>query len=96
MLSKPLETFAALAQFLRIGASRRRLHRAIEASSFERLREQERRSGFKEKPETAETFFREGRSGQWRETLCAEQVQAVVRANAEMMQRFGYLPAESR
>jgi len=95
MLARPLATFTALTRFLQIEASRQRVRQAIEGASFDRLREQEQRSGFKEKPGTAKSFFREGRAGQWREVLSDEQVQTVIAANRDLMRRFGYLNSRS-
>jgi hypothetical protein len=65
---------------------------AIDRSSFERLREQEEKEGFRERPKKAERFFREGRTGQWKEVLTPAQIQRIVDAHGEQMQRFGYLP----
>ena len=92
MLERPQETFAALAKFLRLKLSPRELAAAIRASSFEKLREEEEKFGFVEKPETAERFFREGRAGQWREELSPEQVARICEAFAPQMARFGYGP----
>ena len=50
------------------------------------------KAGFRERPEDAERFFREGRAGQWKEVLTLAQVQRIVDAHGEQMQRFGYLP----
>jgi hypothetical protein len=36
--------------------------------------------------------FRDGRAGQWKEVLTPAQVQRIVDAHGEQMQRFGYLP----
>ncbi len=65
---------------------------AIRLSSFERLRKQEERLGFSERPEHTERFFREGRAGQWRGILSAAQVDRIVADHGEQMARFGYLP----
>ena len=69
-----------------------RLERAIERSSFKALREQEDQKGFKEKSPHAQKFFREGRSGQWRDVLTPPQVDKIVSLHKEQMQRFGYWP----
>lgn len=92
MLEKPRETFGRLATFLRLAPTRGEIEAAIDASSFDKLKEQEDEAGFREKPEKAERFFREGRAGQWREVLSAAQVEAVTSANREQMERFGYWP----
>jgi hypothetical protein len=63
---------------------------AIERSSFGRLRAQEEKEGFRERPKAAERFFREGRAGQWKEVLTAQQVARVASDHGEQMARFGY------
>jgi hypothetical protein len=92
MLEKPLETFGALARWLKQPATKAQLEAAIEASSFERLKAQEDEKGFKEKPKHAERFFREGRSGQWRDVLSEDQVRRIVADHRTQMARFGYVP----
>ncbi len=86
------KTFSATARFLGLSPPRERLKRAIKFSSFKALRQQEDRHGFGERSPHAEHFFRVGRSGQWRQALSPAQLDAVVAANAEQMERFGYLP----
>jgi hypothetical protein len=61
-------------------------------ASFGRLRSAEREQGFAERPETARTFFREGRVGQWRDRLTRDQVSRIVTAHTEMITKFNYLP----
>jgi hypothetical protein len=60
------------------------------------LKEQEAKEGFREKPDKAERFFREGKSGQWREKLSRRQVRQIVSVHHKQMQRFGYLTDELR
>ena len=92
MLAKAQKTFGALARHLLFRLSESELADAIDRSSFARLREQEEKAGFKGRPEEAERFFREGRTGQWKEVLTPQQIQRIVDAHGEQMQRFGYLP----
>ena len=94
MKADPERTFGKLARHLLMRPSRRQLLKAIELSSFNRLKAQEEDEGFFEKPKEAKRFFREGRSGQWRERLTAEQIGTIVEANRVQMERFGYVPAE--
>jgi hypothetical protein len=94
MQANPLRLFAALARFLRLAPSEAQLKAAIAKSSFAELSRQEAEHGFNERPATANTFFRDGRAGQWRDFLSAEQIEAVVAAHAPIMQRFGYLPPD--
>jgi hypothetical protein len=92
MLAEPRKTFGGLARHLLFKPSESELADAIDRSSFDRLREQEEKEGFRERPEKAERFFREGRTDQWKEVLTQKQVQRIVDAHHEQMQRFGYLP----
>ena len=92
MLSEPEKIFGALARHLLLNPTAEELNLAIKRSSFESLRDQEGESGFKEKPEHAERFFREGRSDQWKEVLTPQQVDAIIGAHGEQMKKFGYLP----
>jgi hypothetical protein len=92
MLNDPERTFGALARHLLLRPTAAQLSQAIDRSSFEKLRSQEEMVGFKEKPDHAERFFREGRAGQWRETLTPTQIDRIVRDHGEQMARFGYLP----
>jgi hypothetical protein len=92
MLSDPEKTFGRLADHLLLGPTRAQVSQAIERSSFDNLKSQEEKLGFKEKPEHAERFFREGRAGQWKEILTPKQIDRIVQDHGEQMQRFGYLP----
>jgi hypothetical protein len=92
MLANPQKSFAAVVKFLGIEAPRQRIEKAIRLSSFTVLKEQERRQGFRERPSAMESFFREGKAGQWKKTLTKEQIAAIVSAHREQMARFGYVP----
>jgi hypothetical protein len=92
MLSGPERTFGGLAAHLLLGPTPAQLALAIERSSFARLKGDEEKKGFVEKPDKAERFFREGRAGQWKEMLTPKQVDRIVKDHADQMKRFGYLP----
>ena len=92
MMEKPIKTFGALARFLGLNAPRGRLKKAIRFSSFNVLRKQEEARGFGERSPFSERFFAVGKTGQWRKRLSSEQIGAVVDANRQQMERFGYLP----
>lgn len=91
MLTDPKVTFGKLTRFLLMSPTADQLQRAIELSSFKRLQEQESQHGFREKPEKAEKFFREGRAGQWRDVLSRRQIRKIVQAHHKQMSRFDYL-----
>ena len=69
-----------------------RLKQAVERSEFSRLRRQEEENGFAEAPEKTRSgrFFREGRSGQWREGLTAVQARRLADLCAPAMTTLGY------
>ena len=92
MSSDPEKIFGALATHLLLRPTKAQLTEAIELSSFDRLREQEEKSGFTMKPKTAEKFFRKGQVGEWKDVLRKEQVKQIVTDHRSMMQRFGYIP----
>jgi hypothetical protein len=92
MVAEPTDTFGGLVRHLLIDATPGQVAEAIDRSSFEKLRAQEERDGFRERPEPADRFFREGRVGQWREILTPTQVDHIVRDHGSEMARFGYLP----
>jgi hypothetical protein len=90
MLEHPLEVFGELAGWLQLPSEPGRLRKAVELSSFDQLRQQEQAKGFKEKPKSAETFFREGKAGQWRQQLTRNQIRRIMTDHTEQMRRFGY------
>lgn len=92
MRADPERAFGALAEFLLLNPGNNELTRAIEASSFDKLRQMEEAAGFYEKPEAAERFFRKGKVDEWREALSEDQVARIVADHREQMERFGYLP----
>lgn len=92
MLGDPEATFGKLAEFLRIKRNRGKLRKAIELSSFERLKAQEEEKGFREKPKHSERFFRKGEADQWKDELTEAQIKAIVDTHREQMERFGYVP----
>lgn len=89
---KPRQSFRKVARFLGLNPPNARLDKAIRFSSFKVLRAQEAKHGFRERSSHSKQFFRSGKSGQWRTALSKPQVDAVVSAHREQMERFGYLP----
>ncbi len=92
MLKNPEKTFESLVSFLRVPLDKKKLHRAIEFSSFDALAAQEKEHGFLETPPNATgNFFRSGKMGAWRDVLNKDQVEFNIRAHGNMMRRVGYL-----
>lgn len=92
MLEKPKESFSTLVEFLQWDLDEDVLDRAIFNSSFDRLKAQETKHGFEEKPEQVDgTFFRSGRAGAWEDILSPEQVEKIEKACGPMMKELDYL-----
>jgi hypothetical protein len=92
MLADPVRSFTAVAKHLALTATARQIREAAELSSFGRLREQEARTGFAERPPNTERFFNTGKSGTWRERLTDDEVATIVTTHKAEMTRFGSLP----
>lgn len=90
MKKQPLTTFAAAACFASLPCDEVTIRRAIEFSDFRVLKQQEEAEGFTEIA-TEDRFFREGYVGNWRQHLTSNQVERLIVAHGEVMQRFGYL-----
>jgi len=92
MASKPALTFGAIARFLGINPKRDQLTRAVRFSSFKVLKAQEQKSGFVERTPVQKSFFRSGKSGNWRKQLTDRQIRRVLANHREQMKRFDYVP----
>jgi hypothetical protein len=92
MLAAPPATFRGLADHLLIDASDEEICRALDLSSFEKAKAQEKAKGYRERPLLSPAFFREGRAEQWRDVLSEGQVVRIVEAHREQMARFDYVP----
>jgi hypothetical protein len=93
LVEKPAKQFAKVAKLVGIGQDRARIERAARHSGFGMLSSLEKKHGFIEVSDKAPRFFRAGKMNQWREAMSREQVQRVIDAHREQMQRFGYVPA---
>lgn len=91
MLDAPEDSFGGVLQFIGQEIDPGRLHQALQFSSFDSLKRQELEKGFVEKAPSAESFFRQGRSGGWRQVLKDEQAAYLIEKHRDVMQRFGYL-----
>jgi hypothetical protein len=91
MAARPVETFAAAADFMGMTQDLATIRRVVEFSSFHELQRQERLHGFREAVTPQRSFFRKGKVGSWREVLTEAQVRRMIEDHREVMQRFGYL-----
>ena len=91
MLVSPVETFKSALDFLGMKYSEDEIRAAVEMSAFDKLKDQEKQFGFKEKPTKAESFFREGKAGGWTKRLSEEQRDRVIQDHERVMREWGYL-----
>lgn len=91
MLLKPTATFTAIAKHLRQSPTEDQIAEAIELSSFDKLKRQEEKGGFRERSERADRFFVSGKSGGWRDKLTSAQADQIAADHEAQMARFGYL-----
>ncbi len=92
-IDKPLQTFMRIGRFLGFRTAPADVEKAAQAVAFDKARQLEarhRQSGGKQRPGT---FFRQGRSGGWKNALDREQIERLVRVHGSVMQHFGYLDA---
>lgn len=94
MKQDPINTFGSIIQFLGLEYDYERLKKAIINSDFKLLQQMEQEKGFKEKPQNSKGFFREGKTGNYREHLNEEQIQELVAYHYDTMKEFGYLDAQ--
>jgi Sulfotransferase domain len=96
MVASPQRSFGSVVEFLKLSKNRERLKRAIRHSSFRVLAEQERRSGFVERPRHADRFFRRGGIGGYRDELTAEHIRTMIVHHRETMTTLRYLDAAGK
>lgn len=91
MKRDPLVTFTAAVRFMGLTYTENEIKQAIEASDFDKLKAEEQKNGFNEKPYKADYFFRKGEIGDWRNHLSEEQRDQMISDHEAVMSRFGYL-----
>lgn len=92
MLHNSLSTFKGILESIGLKATDKQIQVALELCSFERLKNQEKESAFLEKNPESDSFFRNGKSGGWKEELTPQQVQSITECHAEVMKTYDYLP----
>ncbi|MDR3598923.1 MAG: sulfotransferase domain-containing protein [Desulfosporosinus sp.] len=95
MKNKPLETFKKAVEFSGLLCDDEEIKKALELSGFERLKAQEEKAGFREKPTNMNSFFREGKTGGWRDHLSEEQVSRVLEKHIMAMKDLEYIDKNS-
>ena len=90
LVKDPTKEFNKVLTTLGMKIDHNQLKNAIRFSSFSELAKQETISGFRERPPHAKQFFRQGISGQWNDILERSQVQKIIAAHGNVMNKLGY------
>lgn len=85
--------FTEVVRFCGLEEDGDRIARAVEFSSFQQVQQQEQAQGFGEKMPLAESFFRRGVVGSWREALSPDLMDKLITDHRAVMTRLGYLTA---
>ncbi len=80
-----------IANHVGIEARANNITSALNACSFDSLREMEKVYGFREKAQSTTKFFRWGKVGLWKRELNSEQKNRVIMQHDEWMKKLGYL-----
>ncbi|MGH6889119.1 MAG: sulfotransferase domain-containing protein [Rhizomicrobium sp.] len=87
----PVSIFSHAAAAAGLEHTAAKIASAAAAASFPRLQEQERQSGFSERPRTSTGFFRVGRPLSWRGELDDGARAKIAEDHASVMERMGYM-----
>ncbi len=90
--AKPIPEFGRLARAAGFTPSDAELAQAVSGTRFERLRQQEEASGFRERPPSSPAFFRAGQPRTWEGKLDQASRDRLVRDHGPLMELLGYLP----
>lgn len=91
MLHNGQETFRQLVNYLELDYSTDEINRAIENTSFKKVKEKELTGDFKERPKDTKAFFRSGKSGGWREEITSDQVKMIIDKHYETLLKYNYI-----
>lgn len=87
---RPKEVFANILDRMELEINNDHLNQAIELTDFDKLKDQEKKSGFQEAPK-GRKFFKTGKVGYWKEVLSSTQEQRIIDQHGKTMERLGYV-----
>lgn len=93
MLADPFNTFNNALKAIGWNYPKEKIEAAINASSFDKLKSQEKEAGFYEKSKKSPEFFRGGVSGNWRKELNDEQAKKILLNHEMVMKQYKYFVA---
>jgi len=96
MLEDPVDALSTILKVFRLDIDENRVQRAVDLCSFERMKSQEEKNGFREASFKSKRFFNRGTSGHWKEILKKDQVDKIEKAHGEVMESLGYFEEERK
>lgn len=90
LLASPVKHFKSIARFLDLNVDEEQIKRSVDHTRFDRLKEQEEKSGFQSNPSPSTQFFRKGQALAWKEAMTPKQVDTVYKYHEEVMATHGY------
>lgn len=92
LLDNPVDKFTGIIEFMGWEVDEQRVVKAVEAASFDKLKDAEQRLGmYENRSKTGLPFFGEGRRGTHKDKLTAAQIERIETDHMAMMVRLGYL-----
>jgi len=91
MKADPVWAFTDAVHFIGLQCTKEQIQKAINLSSFDKMKAAEKREGFKERPVKTTSFFRAGMVGDWRNHLSEKQRDQVIANHKDTMIKYGYL-----
>jgi len=90
-LSSPEETLRQTLSFIGLEKPDEVIQRILNVTSFKNLRQMENKNHFSAKPPMMNSFFRKGKSGDWKNTLSDKQVARIEFEHGQMMKKLAYI-----
>lgn len=90
LIADTISTLTKVVQFCGLEEDSKRIAKAVEFSTFERLQSQELKTGFGEKLPEAKSFFRKGVKDSWTRELNSELVERIITDHAAAMTELNY------
>lgn len=93
MLNDSFATFNKVVKCIGWEKTNEEIEKAISVSDFKNLRSVEEQAGFREKPKETKHFFRQGKSGQWKNEITPEQAKTLVDRHFYTLLELNYIDA---
>lgn len=90
LVNHPLIEFSKIVKYIELDYSQIDIKKALQKTSFNTLQNKEKVTKFKMAPKV-KTFFRQGKSGQWRNEITQAQAQQIIDVNYESLLKYNYI-----